>query len=149
MKKGKKRNIFKKIGNGIKNFFVNIYNNFMKIKPIWRKIIILWICILLFIIILILLCSGNNKVNYNHKKMEDAMSAAALDYTETNELYGTVDKKVKVSLEEMIDQEYLYDEDITDKSCTGYSLVYTENDETFVDSYLLCKGYTTSGFKVK
>lgn len=146
--KRKKKNIFKRIGEGIKNFFVNIYDNFMKLKPVWRKVVILWIVVLLVIILLIAICGGNKITNNNHSKMEKTLVNSAIDYAKTNGLYGSVDQKLKVSLEELVDQGFMYKEDITDSSCTGYALLYYDEDY-HGDAYLLCKRYTTEGYSVK
>lgn len=149
MKRKKKDNIFKRIINGIKNFFVNIYNNFMKLKLVWRRVIILWIIILLIIILLIIFSGTNKASNNKHKKIENAINIAAINYVTDKGLYGTVDQKLRISIDELIDENYFSLDDLKDKSCTGYSLIYYENDVHHADSYLLCKNYTTDGYELK
>ena len=149
MKKKRKNNIFKKILNGIKNFFLNIYNNFMKLKLVWRRVIILWLIILLIIILLIIFSAVNKKNNDKHKEIENALNVAVVDYVTDKGLYGTKDQKLRISIDELIDEEYFSADDLKDKTCTGYSLIYYENDAHHADSYLLCKNYTTDGYELK
>jgi competence protein ComGC len=141
----------KEIGNkkGNKNIFNNICESYNGLKPVWKKIIKIWGVILILIILLIIICNKNKRVMSTHTSMEKAMNEATLKYVEDKGLYGTVDKKLKVTLDELLSDGYLKEGKVTDNTCTGYSLVYYENKEYNINSYLLCKGYTTEGYEAK
>ena len=76
------------------------------------------------------------------------MNAGAIDYVTTYSLYPTKDSKLKLDLEILKEDNHIYPEDIKDKSCVGFSLIYYDDkDEKYVaDSYINCEKYTTKGF---
>ena len=91
----------------------------------------------------------NNKFLAKYKNMEEAMDKAVLDYSQSNLIYPSKSKPDKLSIDFLIDEGYLYKEDIADESCTGYALVYYEDDkhDLNVKSYISCKKYTTEGYE--
>ena len=143
----------KKKNNGIvdkiKEFFNNIVTFYKNLKPVWRSILNIWVIVLVVIILLIIICGSNNKMVSNHSSIEKAIKSATMEYVKDKELYGTIDKKLKITMDELIFEGYLSEDDVKDKTCSGYSLAYYEDDKYYVDSYLLCKNYVTEGYSVK
>lgn len=143
----------------VKKVFVNLFNAIgNKVKALWKKfkslpnttkyIIYVWAIIFILIVVLILVSNSNNGFLKDYKNLEKALNAGALDYVETNSLYPVKDNKLKLDLEFLLEDNYVYAEDVKDKTCSGFALVHY-NDETkeyVVSSYINCEKYTTEGY---
>lgn len=142
-----KRN-FKKIIRNIVKFFIMIKDKFMSLPQKLRYIIYVWVIVLIVIVIMIV---GSKKTANNlssYYEMENMINEATLSYVTKKELYPNVGKKLRVDMNLLIDENYLSETYITDKSCIGYSVVYynEEESEYKIDSYINCKHYTTKNF---
>lgn len=148
----KKRNNFKKslkkIGKKIKGFINNIVDKIKTTNKTVKIIVLVWILIVLLIVGLIVLCAVSNSSREKYYAMEKAMDAATLDYVETTGLYPTKDSKAKIPMESLVLDNYLYESDIADKSCTGYSIVFYNGDDKVysIESYINCDKYTSKGY---
>ncbi len=155
MKKKKKKFTLKKV----KKLFVNLWkkvleklkelkDKFMALPDVTRKIIYIWGGVVVIVFILIFASYNNGVFLDKYYAMEKSMNASALDYVESNELYPVSGSKLKLDLEVMKEYNYIYEEDIADKSCEGFALVYYDDidEEYVVDSYINCNKYTTKGY---
>lgn len=148
----KKKNNFKKsmkkIGKKNKSFFTNIIDKIKKTNRTVKIIVLVWVLVVLLIVGLILLCAFSNSSREKYYEMEKAMDAATLDYVETTSLYPTKDSKAKIPMESLVLDNYLYESDIADKSCTGYSIVFYNGDDKVysIESYINCDKYTSKGY---
>lgn len=124
------------------------YDCFMQLPKYVRSIIYVWMLVIFVIIGLVIVSSRNTNFLSDYKDFEKIMSDSALDYVKTNEFYPTEDSKLKVDMHVLIDYGHMYEEDIVDKSCSGFSIVYYDDKEEDyrVESYLNCKKYTTDGY---
>ena len=155
MKKKKKKFTLKKV----KKLFLTLWkkvleklkdlkDKFMALPVITRKIIYIWSGVVVIVFILIFASYNNGVLLDKYYSMEKEMNASALDYVETNELYPVIGSKLKLDLEVMKEYNYIYEEDIADNSCEGFSLVYYDDidKEYVIDSYVNCNKYTTKGY---
>lgn len=151
----KKKISFKKI----KKAFIKLLNKLVdSFKKLWKKfidlpkyvkyIIYVWAVIFVVVVTLILVSRNNNEFLKDYHNLEIAMSAGALDYVKTYRLYPVKENKLKLDLEFLREDNYVYSKDIKDKSCRGFAMVYyNDNDEQYVvDSYIDCNKYTTKGY---
>lgn len=155
-KKLKRKKInFKKI----KKSFINLAKKIVKkVKELWAKfmalpskvryIVYIWSVVFLIVVVLIVASRNNNEFLKDYQNLENAMSSGALDYVNSHSLYPVKDNKLKLDLELLTEDNYVYEEDINDKSCVGFSLVhYDDKDEKYVvSSYINCDKYTTDGY---
>jgi len=154
-KKTKKKNIleniknfFKKLWQIISNFFKKLWKKFMKLPKYIRLIVYVWLIVLLIILILIYSSHKNSLYNNKYEQFENEITEATKSYLEDNNIYPSIDKKLKLDINFLIDDGELYEDTITDKTCLGFSISYY-NDQTedyVIDSYLNCKHYTTNGY---
>lgn len=154
--KAKRKKIsFKKV----KKAFANLMNKIVKkVKELWNKfmtlpnkvryIVYVWAIVFLIVIILIVASRNNNEFLKDYQNLESAMNTGALDYVNSHSLYPVKDNKLKLDLEFLKEDNYVYEEDINDKSCVGFSLVhYDDKEEKYViNSYINCDKYTTEGY---
>lgn len=154
MKKKKKINfkkikkVFKKLIKAIIDEVKEFWNKFIDLPKKVRLIIYIWLGVVVVIFALILASHNNTNFLSNYYKIEGAMDVAALDYVESNNLYPTKDSKLKLDLNVLRDYNYIYDDEITDNTCKGFSMIYYDDiDEKYVvDSYVNCDKYTTKGY---
>ncbi len=139
---------FKKLIRGIVKFFIMLKDKFMSLPKKLRYIICVWVIVLvvLFIMIVGSKKTADNLVSYH--EMENMLSEATLSYVTKQELYPNVGKKLRVDMNLLIDENYLSEAYVTDKTCIGYSIVYynEEKGEYKIDPYINCKHYTTKNF---
>jgi hypothetical protein len=137
--------LFKKIGL----FFKKSYNSFMKLKPYIRYIIYVWTIIIVVLIIFIVLSKNNNDYMKKYKTYEDNFKNISLEYVKEKKVYPTKEKPIKLSLDMMKSYGYVTSNDIEDKSCVGYSMVYydDEHEDYNIKTYINCDKYTTEGYK--
>ena len=146
LKKVKK--LFVSAIKGIGKKISKLRDKFRALPNTAKYIIYVWSAIFVLVIFLILISSNNNKFLKDYKNLEKTMNAGVLDYVETNSLYPVKDNKLKVDLEFMLEENYVYAKELTDKSCSGFSLVYYDDvSEKYVtNSYINCSKYTTDGY---
>ena len=143
------KRFFRRLYKRIIIFFKKSKMRFMKIKKEVRYIIYIWVIVFLVFVLFLIGAKVNNKFLAKYKDMENAMDKAVLDYSQSNLIYPSKSKPDKLSIDFLIDEGYLYKEDLADESCTGYALVYYEDDkhDFNVKSYISCKKYTTEGYE--
>lgn len=149
--KKKKRSFKKTMKRALRKvieFFVNCKNKFMSLPSKMRYVIYVWAAVLLVILILIIGSSLSTKKLNKYHTFEQALTAASKDYVVKNSITPNVGKKLRVDLDMLIDSKYIKAEDVTDKTCRGYSIVYYNEDtkDYVINSYLNCKHYTTKDF---
>lgn len=138
------RNLFRNIGKYLKG----LKDNFMKLSPTTRKIIYIWLVVVIVILALVFFSTKNANRLDKYKEMEKRMDDSAILYAETKQLFPNVNQKMKLDLDMLREYKYVLDTDVPDKTCKGYSLIYydLEEEEYHVNSYLNCKHYTTKNF---
>ena len=138
-----------KVWKKICTVFKNLWASFMSLKSYVRAIVYVWVAIAVVLVAFILLSNSNNKFVKAHEDIELAIKNATLDYVKSNNVYPTEAKPVKLSLDMLKLDNYIYESDITDKSCKGYSTVYYDDEhyDYKVKSYINCDKYTTDGYK--
>lgn len=139
---------FKKIGKKLCLIWKAIVESYNNLAPKAKKIVTLWGIILLVIILFVVFSAINGSRIRKYKAIEKNVDAAMLDYVKTNDLHGSKEDRIKIDINVLLDESYLYDEGITDNKCEGYSTSYYDNEEKeFVtESYINCKNYITIGF---
>ena len=137
--------LFKKIGL----FFKKSYNSFMKLKPYIRYIIYVWTIIILILIIFIFVSKSNNEYINKYKTYENNFKNISLEYVKEKKVYPTKEKPIKLSLDMLKAYGYISSNDIEDKSCVGYSMVYydDEHEDYNIKTYINCDKYTTEGYE--
>lgn len=149
IEKAKEKEVLrKKRSNFVKKFkkiFSKIVNKIKGIDSKVKSIIVVWVIIVVTIVLMASLVSCSNQNRAKYYKMEDAMTAAVLDYVETEKIYPVKDSKANIPLESLLLGNYLYKSDVADDSCKGYSIVYYNGDEEqyVVESYISCDEYTS------
>ena len=125
-----------------------LWNKFMNLPKRVKTIIYIWGAVLLIILIIIVAGHSNNVFLGDYKRLEEKMNEAALTYVQGYSLYMSKDNRLNLNLEVLKKEKLIDDEDISDKSCEGFSLVYYDdlNAEYVVDSYINCDKYTTEGY---
>ena len=153
MKVKKKNNMFKNLIKKIEKMFKNFKEYYDKLNRKAKAILWIWVSIFIIIVLLIIFCGINNNKIEKHSVIEHVINESAKKYAEDNNIYGSKEQKALITIEEMIDSKYLDKKEITDKTCTGYALIYVEIDKDSKkekiksNSYLKCKNYVTPGYK--
>lgn len=126
----------------------NLWDKFMVLSKSTRTIIYIWCGVLLVVLIIIIAGHSNNVFLDDYKKLETNMNDAATLYAQGYQLYVSKDNRLTIDLEVLKSESLLDEEDIVDKSCEGFSLVYYDDLEAeyVVDSYINCEKYTTEGY---
>ena len=159
MKKKKKKFTFKKIkkvfaaiGSDIKEKFIKLRKKFLLLPKKTQIIIKIWAIVLVVLLILIFASILNNKHINKYKGYEQLLANATYTYFSKEELHASSDQPEKVDLMYLIDQGFINDDEIKDKSCVGFGYIYDSEDSTdsVTKGYINCKHYTTSGYtKIK
>ena len=138
------RKLIKIVGVSLKS----LCDSFMSLSLTVRSIICIWVVVVLLIVGFVFLSSQNNKMMSEYAAIENAFNVSALDYVKTNGIYPVKTNPLKLSSDAMINLGYLYESDITDKTCYGYSLIYFDDKDNdyHIKSYLNCKKYITEGY---
>ena len=148
----KKKNNFKKnlkkVWKKIKSFFASTIDKIKNTNKTVKIIVLVWFFVVLIIVGLITLCAVSNSSREEYYDMEKAMDVATLDYVQATGIYPTKDSKAKIPMESLVLDNYLYESDIVDKSCTGYSIVFYNGDDKVysIESYINCDKYTSKGY---
>ncbi len=151
----KKKNSFKKIKKIFRNIgraFVEVVkefkDSFMKMSKKVRYIIGVWGVILVILLFLIVGSNSNAKFLEKYSVMEDEMNTAAINYATKNQLYPTIDSKLRLDYDLLKDYKYLSTDYLVDDNCSGFVLVYRseETNKYVANSYLNCNHYTTKGY---
>lgn len=126
----------------------SLWNKFMSLPKTTRNIIYIWCGVVLVILIIIVAGHSNNEFLNDYKRLEEKMNEVTIDYVQTYQIYSGYDNKLKLDLEVLKEENLISDEDIADKSCEGFSIVYYDDIEAEyrVDSYINCSKYTTEGY---
>ena len=152
MEAKKKKNSFKRVLKRTLRktveFFVNLKNKFMSLPKKARYIIYVWVAVLVVILVLIIGSNASSKKLDEYHAIEQTLTEASKSYVTKNGITPNVGKKLRVDLDMLKDSKYIKDEDITDKTCIGYSVVYynEETSEYVINSYINCKHYTTKNY---
>lgn len=126
----------------------NLWNKFIGLPKKVKNIVYIWGAVLLIVLIIIIAGHSNNVFLGDYKDLEEKMNEAAVTYVQGYQLYMSKDNRLNLNLEVLQKEELITNEDISDKSCEGFSLVYYDdlNAEYVVDSYINCDKYTTDGY---
>lgn len=140
----KRSNFLKKV----KRPFVKLVKYIKGINKTTKLIIGVWVLVLLVILIISLFVSGSNSSRQKYYDMEKAMDAGTLAYVEEMGIYPTREGKEIIPLEALLISRDVYDTDVADPSCTGFSIVYydDENSKYVIESYISCDKYTTKDY---
>lgn len=144
-------NLVKKIKNGLRK----MYTKFMDMPKKTRMVIGIWGIVVVLILIVIIIGSANNKFLDKYKTFETKINDSALNYVKENKIYPLETNKLKLDFNALIDEGYLGENTIDDKTCRGFAIVYVDgdvdtNDESKtkfnINSYIHCGNYTTKGY---
>lgn len=144
----KTKKFFIKVWNYIKKIVKRLKDKFMELPKKMRHIIYVWGSVVVVLLFFILATSASKKFYTKYHTFEDNVSAAALKYIKTKNIYATVDNKLKVNLDVLKEENYVNDTVIDDKTCEGISVIYYDDatSEYVIDSYLNCKKYTSEHY---
>jgi hypothetical protein len=125
------------------------YAEFMKLPKRVRMITYIWLIVLLVLLIVILGTVINNKAQNKYKDMEETIAHAGLKYAEDNLIFASEEEKTKIEMELLIDRSYMFKENVANKTCNGFAVIYFNEEEEKFESkgYINCKKYTTKGYK--
>lgn len=137
-------NLLREIGN----LFKELFNKFMKLSAPVRAITCVWAVIAVLLILLVFAGSSNSKFLGSYSELENKMNEAAINYLKEYNLYPLSTNKEKIDIQLLLEFSTLYESDIFDDTCVGYSAGYydEDSDDYVVKSYLNCKKYTTEGY---
>lgn len=140
----KRSNFIKKV----KRPFVKLIKYIKSINRTTKLIVGVWTLVLLIILVISLFVSGSNSSRQKYYDMEKAMDTGTLAYVEEMGIYPTREGKEIIPLEALLLSRDVYDTDVADPSCTGFSIVYydDENSKYVVESYISCDKYTTKDY---
>lgn len=139
---------FKKLGKLFVEEVKNLWNKFMSLSKTVRSIVYIWCGVVLVVLVIIVAGHSNNEFLSDYKSLEEKMNDATIDYVQGYRVYRGYDNKLKLDLEVLKEEKLITDDDIADKSCEGFSIVYYDDidAEYHVDSYINCSKYTTEGY---
>jgi len=155
VKKKSFKKIMRDLWKAIVEWFVNKYQEFMKLPMKIRLVMLVWLIVILVLVIFIIIGSHNKRNIEDYNNIEKEINVAMEKYLEKNELYATESKPLILTTDILIEEGFL-DKNIFDgKTCLGYSKAYyrdvyddeTKDGENVINSYINCKGYTTKGYK--
>lgn len=150
MKKIKK--IFAAIGGEIKNKFINLRKKFLSLPKKAQIIIKIWVVVFIIIMVLIFGSIINNKHINKYKNYEEVIANATYTYYSKEDLHASEDHPEKVDIKFLIDQGYISEKEVANKSCYGFGYIYDaeKTGDYVTKAYINCKHYTTEGFsKIK
>ena len=129
-------------------FIIRLYNKFMELPRKIRYILAVWLIVLILLVSFIGVSNNTRKFYSKYSQLEAVVSAKATKYVEDNNIYATQDHKLKLDLEILKSNNYISDQELTDETCSGISVIYYDDqkDEYVVDSYLNCDKYTTKNY---
>lgn len=139
----------------VKKIFVSKLNkmvsSFNNLDVNVRKVIVLWAVIILIVVASVVFCAINNNFLKKKHTIEDYMKEATMTYVTTKKIYPTDGSPLIMSMDALRNLNYLFDDEVTDDTCKGYTkTVYriNENDdgEYLIESFISCKNYTTKGY---
>lgn len=144
----KVKRIFINLLREIGNLFKGLFKKFMKLSKTTRAITCVWAVIVVLLIVLVFASSSNSKFLGSYSELENKMNEAAINYLKEYKIYPLSTNKEKIDMQLLLDFSTLYESDIFDKTCVGYSIGYYDEDseDYVVNSYLNCKKYTTDGY---
>ncbi len=141
------KEIGKSIGESIKNFGKKFKNTTKEFKIILG----IWVIVLVVVLIVVLSVKFNKANKLKHEKIENEIKIAAYDYVKEKQLDATSNQKLRLNMEIFIDNGNLSSKAITDDTCSGYALVYYDEDKSnyVIEPYISCKNYVTEGYEVR
>ena len=147
--KGKVKRVIRTIFRFFYNIYAGIKNAYSSLSKTGKLIAKVWICIAIIILVLLLVIGINKGHTSKYEAFEEKMNEAVIKYYKAEEFYAYEKSPIKLRVEELFDLNYLDEKDLPDSSCTGYSIVYsTDDDNTEIKSksFLNCKKYTTKNY---
>lgn len=153
-KKKSVKNLFKNLKKLFINLLKKVIKKYNSLDAFYKKIIKVWGIVLVVLLIFLIFVGVSTKDINLYTDWENKVKEAGLKYAEDNQLYTNASKPLIIQHEALIDNGYLYESDIPNKSCTGYAkVIYSINEddengngEFKVSSYINCKKYTTDGY---
>ena len=155
VKRRKKKKSFKKIRKffvelwkKVKGWFVYLIKQFLNLPKKIRYIIYVWSIVVLLIVIIIVASSTNNKYLSKYEQIEEDINYATSVYVREKALYPLQENKLKLDINVLIDENLMYDDDIKENKCEGFSVSYYDDkkEDYVINSYINCKKYTTRGY---
>lgn len=112
-----------------------------------KVISIIWGMFLLTLFIIVTIFAFKFKSNSKkYLELGEYFSSKVKEYVENNNLYPEKDSTLKVSKNDLIENEYLEELETNDDVCDGYVIVsYKENYE--YKAYLKCNKYISSKYE--
>lgn len=143
--------ILKEIGKSFVESMRNLGKKFKNSSKEFKIILGIWILVLVIVLIVVLSVKFNKANKLKHEKIENEIKIAAYDYVKEKKLDATSNQKLRLNMEIFIDNGNLSSKAITDNTCTGYALVYyDENKNNYeIEPYISCKNYVTDGYEVR
>lgn len=83
----------------------------------------------------------------NYKRLEDKIIEAEKRYVDEKFLYPQDEKKVVITVKELIEAGYLDNLDIENDNCEGYAEVYKVNSVFEYKGFIKCNKYQTKGYE--
>lgn len=86
--------------------------------------------------------------NEKYEVVEKRLKEAASSYVDHNFLYPEGDEKIKISTKDLIDSDFLKQDELkVDKDvCTGYIILHKDMVYEY-NAFIKCNNYTTKGYK--
>lgn len=114
-----------------------------KLKVSW----ILWGMIMTAIVVLLFLFGLQlSKKNRPYKDKEDELVEITKIYVESSTWYPTQGERIKIKIDELIENGLIKEIKVEDDSCSGYVEV-VNNGIIEYKSYLKCQNYETHGYE--
>lgn len=126
----------------------NLWKKFIGLPKTVKTVVYIWCGVLLAILIIIVAGHSNNIFLDDYKSLEEKMNEATTDYVQGYQLYMGYENKLSLNLEVLKNEGLIEEEDVVDKSCEGFSIIYYDDLEAEykVSSYINCSKYTTKGY---
>ena len=105
--------------------------------------------ILSFILVGALTFIGLNLKNQNkaYTSFESDIKESALAYLKTKEIDLGVGDSMRVSIDELIENNYLESNKVEEDTCDGYIVVTRNNYDYTYKPYIKCSNYTTEDYE--
>jgi uncharacterized protein YpmB len=82
-----------------------------------------------------------------YDELEEKLVDASKKYVDANFLYPQDKDELKVTKEELVDNQYLDELKKDDNDCSGYVIVKLSNGVYTYKAYIKCPNYKTKGYK--
>ncbi len=88
------------------------------------------------------------EIDNKYVELEKKLISNTEKYVDAKFLYPEGEDILKVTSQELIENEYLETLEYNGDTCTGYVIVKLDNAYKY-DAYIKCKNYTTEGYEEK